>query len=113
MTTHRRYHFIHPGLWTQDGAHAIILGRLQAACERHWWYNEPEVSGQPFNRLSFEFTASGRDQWWCHVRAMNLARSCYHAIGLREDEVPDPMWEPLEPHTNRGRYRLPAGGQEE
>ena len=110
MTTHRRYYFEHPGAWDRDDAYTIILGRLRDACERNWWFNEPLVQGQPFGRLTFEFTASGRDQWWCHVRAMNLAKLCYRAIGMADRDVPEPLWEPLE--RDGGRYRVPVTPQD-
>jgi hypothetical protein len=80
---------------------------LQHACETYWWYNEPAVEGEPFSKLSFSFTVSARDQWWAHKRAMKLAINCYLALGYGEHAVPEPMWESLEPHTNRGRYRTP------
>jgi len=57
--------------------------------------------------LSFSFTVSGRDRWWAHQRAMKLACDCYYALGLTERDVPEPDWEPLAPHTNRGYWRTP------
>jgi hypothetical protein len=105
VTTHRRYSFVHPG--PQDG-HEIVLGILEAACEQYWWYRDPHVEGQPFNRLSFSFTVSGRDQWWAHGRAMKLAVDCYYALGMDEVRVPPPEWEALAPHTNRGHSRVTA-----
>jgi hypothetical protein len=107
MTTHRRYYFNPPGEWTQGG-HSRILEKLEQACEHFWWFRDPEVQGEPFGRLSFSFTASGRDQWWCHKRAMTLAIDCFYAIGFKEPVVPVPAWEPLAPHTQRGRYRKPV-----
>ena len=107
MTTHRRYYFIHPTPYDDEQGHAAVLAHLQEACERHWWFNEPKVTGLAFGRLTFEFTSSARDQWWCHSRAMRLAGECYRKMGLKESQVPDPLWEPLEPHRNRGRYRIP------
>lgn len=106
MTTHRRYSFVHPG--PQDG-HDVVLRVLQEACELYWWYQEPWVEGQPFNRLSFSFTVLARDQWRAHVRAMKLAVNCYYALGMDEGRVPDPEWEALAPHMNRGHSRVPAG----
>jgi len=106
MTTHRRYYFVHPGEWSDTSAYTIILGRLRAACEKFWWFNEPLVSGEPYGRLTFEFSSSGRDQWWCHVRAMGLAKQCYRAIGLSGTDVPEPLWEPLE--RGQGRYIAPG-----
>lgn len=106
MTTHRRYYFEHPGEWTKGG-YDQILRVLQHACEVFWWFNEPIVEGEPFNRLSFSFTASGRDQWAVHQRATKLAVDCYRAIKLSPHQVPTPMWETLEPHMNRGRWRVP------
>jgi hypothetical protein len=103
MTTHRRYSFVHPG--PQDG-HDVVIRVLREACDTYWWYQEPHVEGQPFGRLSFSFTVSGRDQWWTHRRAMSLAVDCYYALGMDERKVPEPEWEALAPHTNRGRYRL-------
>lgn len=112
MTTHRRYYFNPPGEWTAGG-HQKIQEMLQRACERFWWFNEPEVQGEPFGRLSFSVTVSGRDQWFVHTRAMRLAVDCFYAIGFNEKTVPEPMWETLEPHTNRGRYRIPATAPDE
>lgn len=107
MTTHRRYSFVHRE--PQDG-HAVVLGILQAACKAYWWYQEPHVEGQPFNRLSFSFTVQARDRWWAHRRAMRLAVDCYYALGMRESDVPEPDWEALAPHTNRGYRRSPSPG---
>ena len=106
MTTHRRYYFEHPG--EMKTGHSKVLAVLQHHCETSWWFNEPVVEGQPFDRLSFAFTVSARDQWWAHKRAMNLATQCYRALGMWEKDVPVPMWEALEPHMNRGRWRVPS-----
>lgn len=103
MTTHRRYAFHHPQ--AQSEGHEAVRRVLEDACERHWWYREPEVTGLPFGRLSFAFTVSGRDQWWAHHRALKLATDVYYTLGMTEREVPEPDWEPLAPHTNRGYSR--------
>lgn len=105
MTTHRRYFFQHPGVYAED-KHDQILGLLRHLAEKFWWYNEPEVTGAPFARLTFSFEVCGRDQWWCHRRAMWLATQVYESIGKRATSVPEPMWENLPPHENRGRYRV-------
>lgn len=106
MTTHRRYTFRHPGQWNgQPDAWGRVLTVLEAACEARWWFQDPEVAGEPFGLLAFSVTVSGRDQWFAHKRVLALAVDCYYSVGLREEQVPDPAWEPLEPHTNRGRYR--------
>lgn len=110
MTTHRRYNYQYPKQWTESGRHAQIKQLLQHACEKYWWFNEPEVTGEPLGYLSFSFTVSARDQWWCHRRAMRLATDCFYAIGMTEQDMPEPVWETLEPHTNRGRYRIPGDG---
>lgn len=102
MTTHRRYSFVHPG---PQGGHDVVHRVLAAACDACWWYREPHVEGQPFNRLSFSFTCSGRDQWWTHRRAMTLATNVYYALGMDERAVPPPDWEALAPHMNRGHAR--------
>jgi hypothetical protein len=78
---------------------------LERWCERKWWYQEPEVEGFPFGRLVVTFTVSGRDQWWCHSRAMFMILKCYRAIHLKLADVPEPDWETLAPHDNRGSYR--------
>lgn len=83
-----------------------MLRVLQAACDLYWWYREPHVEGQPFDRLSFSFTVLARDQWRAHARAMKLAVDCYYAMGMRERDVPPPDWEALAPHTNRGHDRV-------
>jgi hypothetical protein len=106
MTTHRRYTFLDDR--TDPPGHAKVLGILQHACERHWWFNEPEVQGKEFERLSFSFTVSARDQWFAHKRAMDLAERVYRGLGLGPSYVPIPLWEPLAPHDNRGRFRVPS-----
>lgn len=106
MTTHRRYSFSYPDPW--DKGHDRVQRVLEQACAARWWFQDPEVTGAPFQRLQFSFTASGRDQWWTHRRALDLAVDCFIAAGLRETDVPLPEWEPLEPHTNRGRWRTSA-----
>jgi len=106
VTTHRRYSFQHPV--ERRTGHELVLQVLERACGLHWWYREPEVTGMPFARLSFAFTVSGRDQWWAHRRAMLLAEACYRSLMLGPKSIPEPMWEVLEPHTNRGRYRTPG-----
>lgn len=105
MTTHRRYTFLDERL---DKGHQKVLATLQHACETHWWFNEPEVLGQDYGTLSFSFTVSGRDQWWAHRRAMGLAERVYRGLKLGPVAIPVPLWEPLAPHTNRGRFRVPS-----
>jgi hypothetical protein len=106
LTTQRRYSFVDPRTLTEG--HETVARILGTACERHWWYQEPVVEGLPFGRLVFSFTVSGRDRWWVHRRAMILARDCYYALGQTERDVPEPDWESLAPHMNRGRWRVPA-----
>lgn len=103
MTTHRRYYFEQPKAQGHDRA----LDLLQHACETWWWFNEPEVGGQDFGLLTFSFTVSARDQWWAHTRAMQLAQRVFQAVGVGIKDMPDPIWEPLAPHDNRGRFRVP------
>jgi hypothetical protein len=83
-----------------------MLRVLQHASEACWWFNEPKLE-ESDGRMSISFTVSARDQWWAHKRAMRLAIDVYYAAGLNEKDVPTPLWETLEPHTNRGRYRVP------
>ena len=109
MTTHRRYTFLDEGtLGSVANTHRKVLATLQHACETSWWFNEPEVLGEEFGKLSFSFTVSARDQWWAHQRAMNLAERVYRGLKLGPAAVPVPLWEPLAPHTNRGRFRVPT-----
>jgi hypothetical protein len=106
MTTHRRYAFSHPHPHREG--HQLVQQVLERACELHWWYRDPEVTGLPFGRLAFAFTVSGRDRWWTHQRALKLATDVYYVLGMTERDVPEPDWEPLAPHANRGRWRVPA-----
>ena len=104
MTTYRRYCFIGVGTWpeaTYDKAREV----LERWCERRWWYTEAEVEGAPFGRLVLTFTVAGRDQWWCHSRAMWLAVRIYRSTKIPRDQWPVPTWENLAPHDNRGRRR--------
>lgn len=105
MTTHRRYFFQHPGTYT-GGRHDEVKRLLQHYCERYWWYNDPDVTGAAFDRLTFSLKVSARDQWACHKRAMYVAYRCYELLGFVSEQVPEPMWETLPPHENRGRYRV-------
>lgn len=104
MTTHRRYYFVHDGQW--DAGHDRVREELDRQCVRNWWYNNPEVLGEPFGLLEFRVTVSAEDQWRVHTRAMALARTLYAVSGKDVREIPTPFWEPLEPHTNRGYSRL-------
>jgi hypothetical protein len=106
VTTYRRYSFLHPGKYPEG--HEKVLATLQRACEHHWWYSDPHVEGKPYERLSFSFTVAGRDQWFAHKRALKLAVDCYYVLGMAERQVPEPDWESLAPHTNRGRWRVPT-----
>lgn len=106
MPTHRRYYFVHEGPWRVPEGWDRIRDELETQCTRNWWYNNPEVLGEPLGLMEFRFTASGEDQWKAHKRAMALAVTCYHLCGLGPDQVPVPIWETLEPHTNRGFSRL-------
>ena len=109
MAAHRRYCFTRVGY--PEGAHEKIREVLDRWCERKWWYQEPEVEGAPFNRLVITLTVTGRDQWWCHRRAMWLVLKCYRSIHLKLQDVPEPDWETLAPHINRG-YRRRAKAAE-
>ena len=105
MTCHRRYTFTYPDSWDRGG-YSKILDHLQQACDRDWWFTLPVVAGESEGTLVFSFTVAGRDKWWVHHRAMELAIDCFYTVGLNEASVPMPTWEPLPPHTNRGRYRV-------
>lgn len=100
MTTHRRYIFVdESGRADMEKVQDI----LRHACEMYWWYNEPQVQG-----TEFSFTVSGRDQWYAHRRAMDLAERVYRGLKLGPGAIPVPLWEPLPPHMNRGRFRVPT-----
>jgi hypothetical protein len=111
VTTHRRYYFIQRGGYP-DNAHGKVLEVLERWCERRWWYTDPVVEGSPFGRLVFSISVAGRDQWWCHRRAMWLAVKCYRAVHLTLSDLPVPDWEELAPHMNRGRGRKSTASQE-
>lgn len=102
MTTHRRYYFVYPEEWT-GGRYFKVKAVLESACLKHWWYRDPQVQGEAFNRMLFAFTVSARDRWWCHQRAMDLAERVCRAIKMKP--VPQPTWQPLPPHTNRSHPR--------
>lgn len=105
LTTWRRYRYSYQGKVPENG-HIKAAEIAQDATERHHWYQDMEVGGQAFGILTLSFTVSGRDQWWCHRRAQVLAVDCFWAMGLDERAVPEPTWEKLSPHTNRGSYRV-------
>lgn len=108
MTTCRRYHFVHPGSIEDLDAHKTIADVLSYLEERNDWLVESEVRGQSLGVLQFSYTVYGRDQWITHRRAMRVAATCYKNIGLHRRDIPTPFWAPLDPHTNRGRWRKPA-----
>lgn len=105
MTTHRRYTFLDESGRAEP---TRVLNILQHACETKWWFNEPEVQSMEGGGLQFGFTVSARDQWWAHRRAITLAERVYRGLKLGPAAVPVPLWEPLAPHTNRGRFRVPS-----
>jgi hypothetical protein len=78
---------------------------LETACMRQWWYTDPMVEGEPYNRMTFAFTVSARDQWWCHRRAIKLAARVCAVINMKP--MPEPIWQALPPHMNRGQLRVP------
>lgn len=109
MTSHRRYYFEMPGEWKSKG-HDRLQEFLRHVCESRWWFNEPIIEGEPFDRLAFSYTVSGRDQWFVHKRAIALAVDCMYVLGRRERDVPEPIWETLEPDTRR--WRVPTDTEE-
>lgn len=107
MTTHRRYYFDYWPVTGEGDPWLRVSDVLIHFCRVHWWFNEPTVEGQERMHLAFSVTVSGRDQWWCHRRAMDLAVQAFGRAGVSSAKVPVPIWETLAPHTNRGRYRVP------
>ena len=105
MTTWRRYHYVFQGEVPRNG-HNKAAQIAQDATETFHWYQDAQVGGEPFGVLELTFTVAGRDRWWCHHRAQVLATNCFYAMGLDERSVPEPTWEKLTPHRNRGRYRV-------
>lgn len=108
MTTCRRYHFIYPGSWSEPDAYKTVVDVLSYMEEEHTWITESEVHGESLGVLQFSYIIYGRDQWITHRRAMQVATTCYRNIGLSRKDVPTPIWAPLSPHRNRGRWRKPA-----
>jgi hypothetical protein len=106
MTTWRKYSFSHDGEWSGDTESVEVV--LTRQSQRHWWYQDPVVQGEAYNRLQFSFVVAGRDQWWCHQRAMWLASVAYVAAGVSPNVVPTPTWVTPPPHSNRGRARKSA-----
>ena len=106
MTTWRRYTFTHDGPWSGDTESVEVV--LTRQVRKHWWYAELAVDATAYGLLQFAFNVAGRDQWWCHRRAMWLAGVAYVAAGVPERTLPVPSWIPLPPHNNRGRARKSA-----
>lgn|SRR5678815_115574 len=104
MTTHRRYTFTPGKLAVEDDFETVRI-ILNRRCKQYWWFNDPELNGEALGIMSFSFTVSARDQWWCHRRAMKLAGACYLALGLSEARIPEPTWTTMPVHTNRGYHR--------
>jgi hypothetical protein len=97
VTCHRRYTFT---VLASDLASSSILEAMYLWCDRHWWFNSPEVEEPANQTLEVSFDVSARDQWWAHRRAMDMMEQV-----LWPQPVPTPIWDTLPPHTNRGRYR--------
>jgi hypothetical protein len=95
VTCHRRYTFV-----IQVSDISRIDDELRYSCERYWWFMDPEVRHESKDQHQVSFGVLARDQWWAHRRAMSLMEQV-----LWPRQVPVPTWEPLPPHTNRGRYR--------
>lgn len=105
MTTWRRYSFEWPGAWKR-GRYDHMRRRLKQVSESFWWYEDAQLEGEPFGALSVVFTVAARDQWWANRRAYVLAEAVFSEAGISLKKIPVPSWEKLEPHTNRGRYRM-------
>jgi hypothetical protein len=75
--TIRRYTF----RTEMDTDEKAALNMLSAACINHWWYTEAAATGHP---LVFTFVTVGRDQWWCHRRAIDLAINVVYASGGKD-----------------------------
>lgn len=97
MTTYRKYIFT---LCVKTG-HEQVSRHLAEACERHWWFAGPKVTGQGLGVLQLEIQVGGRDRWFVHKRAMELAEEALYGLG----PVPVPEWETLPPHEHRGYSR--------
>lgn len=101
MTCHRRYTYT----FRVEVGHAHVLSKLEEACDLYWWYTDPAVRGNGLGVLQVEFQVAARDQWWAHRRAHNLISEAFYGLGI-DMEIPDPEWENLPPHTNRGYSRV-------
>lgn len=98
MTCYRKYTFT----FSREDGHEHVLQKLEDACEDHWWFTEPVVTGKDEGVLRASIQVAARDQWWAHRRVMELIEA---ATWKFKTEVPVPVWETLPPHTNRGSYR--------
>lgn len=107
MVATRRYFFAHAGPFLQEDGHLMALKVIQWQAEKRWWYTQAKVEGEALGMLTFSFVVTGDDQWQVHKRAMGLARTVYRGLKLPLRLVPEPMWVPLPPHTNRGHQRTP------
>ena len=96
MTTYHHFTFT---TQLQEG-HQEAAQTLWLAVAEHWWYLEPETTQE--GPLEFSFWALGRDQWFCHLRAVRLATDAVYAAGGRLADVPIPAVVKRPPHTNRG-----------
>jgi hypothetical protein len=105
-----RYTFAYDGVWAHEEGWDTVEAVLERRCGLHWWYRDPVVEGEPFRRLIFSVTVTGRDRWFTHTRAMRLAEAIYMSLSLSAKLVPTPTWEVLPPHMNRGRNRVPRSG---
>lgn len=104
MTAHRRYTFTYAGP-VESGWVDRVRVKLESASNQHWWFAEPEVSTS-VEGMAFSIQVTARDQWFAHKRVMALAEDVCWVLKI---PVPEPVWETLPPHTNRGRYRkVPA-----
>lgn len=100
MTVHRCYTFTSEATWPPGGRERVKR-KLEQAVDTHWWFRDA-LEGQA-DLIQFTLTVSARDQWFAHKRVMKLAADICWMLKI---QVPVPIWSPLPPHMNRGRYRM-------
>lgn len=105
MTAWRRYSYEWPGTW-HHGHYSQMRAKLKQISESFWYYQDAVLMGEPFGRLAIVFTAAGNDQWTTIYRARFLAEIVFAEAGIKR--IPKATWEKLEPHTHRGRHRVPV-----
>lgn len=83
---------------------------VEAWIKRRKIFTNPVVMADAYGRTIISITVKTKDRWTNHNRASYFAAAIAAAVKVRLKQLGEPIYLPLEPHTNRGQGRRGATG---